>query len=187
MNGATYSRSFWYVRGGGSLKAESSCIPRKVCTCLNPVHPLPAQSSKMGMEAVMALLEATPDTPACVVSLSGNQSVRLPLMECVQMVSHVACPGRAPREVPRACAPLGSAAPPTPRTPELPVVQASQGPASRPPPHWPPRGPAVPLAVLHGAGGTHTSPPPGVAPWVRCCPLAGLRVFKPAVLWVWGG
>lgn len=50
-------------------------------------HPLPVQSSKMGMEAVMALLEATPDTPACVVSLSGNQSVRLPLMECVQMVS----------------------------------------------------------------------------------------------------
>lgn len=40
----------------------------------------------MGMEAVMALLEATPDTPACVVSLSGNQSVRLPLMECVQVV-----------------------------------------------------------------------------------------------------
>uniref|UniRef100_A0A452SIF3 Phosphofructokinase, liver type n=1 Tax=Ursus americanus TaxID=9643 RepID=A0A452SIF3_URSAM len=44
-------------------------------------------SSKMGMEAVMALLEATPDTQACVVSLSGNQSVRLPLMECVQVVS----------------------------------------------------------------------------------------------------
>lgn len=32
------------------------------------------QSSKMGMEAVMALLEATPDTPACVVSLPGNLS-----------------------------------------------------------------------------------------------------------------
>lgn len=41
----------------------------------------------MGVEAVLALLEATPDTPACVVSLSGNQAVRLPLMECVQMVS----------------------------------------------------------------------------------------------------
>lgn len=41
----------------------------------------------MGVEAVMALLEATPDTPACVVSLSGNQPVRLPLMECVQVVS----------------------------------------------------------------------------------------------------
>ncbi|XP_070609242.1 ATP-dependent 6-phosphofructokinase, liver type [Erythrolamprus reginae] len=46
-------------------------------------------SSKMGMEAVMALLEATPDTPACVVSLSGNQSVRLPLMECVQVTKDV--------------------------------------------------------------------------------------------------
>lgn len=40
----------------------------------------------MGVEAVMALLEATPETPACVVSLSGNQAVRLPLMECVQVV-----------------------------------------------------------------------------------------------------
>lgn len=41
----------------------------------------------MGVEAVMALLEGTPETPACVVSLSGNQAVRLPLMECVQVVS----------------------------------------------------------------------------------------------------
>lgn len=45
------------------------------------------QGSRMGVEAVMALLEGTPDTPACVVSLSGNQAVRLPLMECVQVVS----------------------------------------------------------------------------------------------------
>uniref|UniRef100_A0A8C0HRU4 ATP-dependent 6-phosphofructokinase n=1 Tax=Buteo japonicus TaxID=224669 RepID=A0A8C0HRU4_9AVES len=44
-------------------------------------------ASRMGVEAVLALLEATPATPACVVSLSGNQAVRLPLMECVQMVS----------------------------------------------------------------------------------------------------
>lgn len=41
----------------------------------------------MGVEAVVALLQATPETPACVVSLNGNQAVRLPLMECVQMVS----------------------------------------------------------------------------------------------------
>lgn len=41
----------------------------------------------MGVEAVLALLETTANTPACVVSLSGNQSVRVPLMECVQMVS----------------------------------------------------------------------------------------------------
>ncbi|NXQ58846.1 PFKAP protein, partial [Anthoscopus minutus] len=46
-------------------------------------------ASRMGVEAVLALLEATPDTPACVVSLSGNQSVRLPLMECVQMTQEV--------------------------------------------------------------------------------------------------
>uniref|UniRef100_H2SJI6 Phosphofructokinase, muscle b n=1 Tax=Takifugu rubripes TaxID=31033 RepID=H2SJI6_TAKRU len=44
-------------------------------------------ASRMGVEAVMALLEATPETPACVVSLSGNMAVRLPLMECVQVVN----------------------------------------------------------------------------------------------------
>uniref|UniRef100_A0A8D3DT64 ATP-dependent 6-phosphofructokinase n=1 Tax=Scophthalmus maximus TaxID=52904 RepID=A0A8D3DT64_SCOMX len=42
-------------------------------------------ASRMGVEAVLALLETTANTPACVVSLCGNQSVRLPLMECVQM------------------------------------------------------------------------------------------------------
>ncbi|MBN3295201.1 PFKAL protein, partial [Amia calva] len=46
-------------------------------------------SSKMGVEAVVALLEATPETPACVISLCGNQAVRLPLMECVQMTKEV--------------------------------------------------------------------------------------------------
>ncbi|XP_030302360.1 ATP-dependent 6-phosphofructokinase, platelet type isoform X2 [Calypte anna] len=46
-------------------------------------------ASRMGVEAVLALLEGTPATPACVVSLSGNQSVRLPLMECVQMTQQV--------------------------------------------------------------------------------------------------
>uniref|UniRef100_A0A9J7X0T5 6-phosphofructokinase n=1 Tax=Cyprinus carpio carpio TaxID=630221 RepID=A0A9J7X0T5_CYPCA len=43
-------------------------------------------SSKMGVEAVVALLEATPETSACVIGLSGNQAMRLPLMECVNMV-----------------------------------------------------------------------------------------------------
>uniref|UniRef100_A0A671R403 ATP-dependent 6-phosphofructokinase, platelet type-like n=1 Tax=Sinocyclocheilus anshuiensis TaxID=1608454 RepID=A0A671R403_9TELE len=43
-------------------------------------------ASRMGVEAVLALLEASPGTPACVVSLCGNQAVRLPLMECVQML-----------------------------------------------------------------------------------------------------
>ncbi|XP_028933706.1 ATP-dependent 6-phosphofructokinase, platelet type isoform X2 [Ornithorhynchus anatinus] len=46
-------------------------------------------ASRMGVEAVLALLEATPVTPACVVSLCGNQAVRLPLMECVQMTQAV--------------------------------------------------------------------------------------------------
>ncbi|XP_077471284.1 ATP-dependent 6-phosphofructokinase, platelet type-like isoform X3 [Stigmatopora argus] len=46
-------------------------------------------ASRMGVEAVLALLEASPGTPACVVSLVGNQAVRLPLMECVQMTQEV--------------------------------------------------------------------------------------------------
>ncbi|XP_044151249.1 ATP-dependent 6-phosphofructokinase, platelet type isoform X1 [Bufo gargarizans] len=46
-------------------------------------------ASRMGVECVLALLEATPETPACVVSLCGNQAVRLPLMECVQMTQEV--------------------------------------------------------------------------------------------------
>lgn len=45
------------------------------------------QSTKLGVEAVIALMDATPDTPACVIGLSGNHAVRLPLMECVEMVS----------------------------------------------------------------------------------------------------
>lgn len=45
------------------------------------------QSSKLGVEAVVALMEASPDTPACVIGLSGNHPVRLPLVECVEMVS----------------------------------------------------------------------------------------------------
>ena len=36
----------------------------------------------MGAEAVLALMDATPDSEACVVSLDGNSSVRVPLMEC---------------------------------------------------------------------------------------------------------
>uniref|UniRef100_A0A3Q3WJH9 ATP-dependent 6-phosphofructokinase n=1 Tax=Mola mola TaxID=94237 RepID=A0A3Q3WJH9_MOLML len=46
-------------------------------------------ASRMGVEAVLALLEASANTPACVVSLVGNQAVRVPLMECVQMTQEV--------------------------------------------------------------------------------------------------
>jgi len=45
------------------------------------------QGCRMGAEAVLALMDAKPDTPACVVSLDGNQTVRVPLMECVERVS----------------------------------------------------------------------------------------------------
>lgn len=44
----------------------------------------------MGAEAVMAIMEATPETEACVVTLDGNQAVRLPLMECVRRTKAVA-------------------------------------------------------------------------------------------------
>ncbi|VDI75586.1 6-phosphofructokinase 1 [Mytilus galloprovincialis] len=43
----------------------------------------------MGAEAVLALMDAKPDTPACVVSLDGNQTVRVPLMECVERTKSV--------------------------------------------------------------------------------------------------
>ncbi|KAI2809430.1 hypothetical protein BLOT_000579 [Blomia tropicalis] len=46
--------------------------------------------SRMGAEAVLALLEATPDSQACVVSLDGNQAVRVPLMQCVEKTKSVA-------------------------------------------------------------------------------------------------
>ncbi|KAK7789689.1 hypothetical protein R5R35_011511 [Gryllus longicercus] len=46
--------------------------------------------SRMGAEAVMALMEADENTDACVISLVGNQAVRLPLMECVKRTKAVA-------------------------------------------------------------------------------------------------
>ncbi|XP_034317511.2 ATP-dependent 6-phosphofructokinase isoform X3 [Magallana gigas] len=45
--------------------------------------------SRMGAEAVLALMDATPNTPACVCSLDGNQTVRVPLMECVERTQAV--------------------------------------------------------------------------------------------------
>ncbi|XP_013772236.1 ATP-dependent 6-phosphofructokinase-like isoform X2 [Limulus polyphemus] len=44
---------------------------------------------RMGAEAVLALFEATPESEACVVSLDGNQAVRVPLMECVEKTKRV--------------------------------------------------------------------------------------------------
>lgn len=45
---------------------------------------------RMGAEAVMALMDAKPDTEACVISLDGNQAVRVPLMGCVERTKKVA-------------------------------------------------------------------------------------------------
>lgn len=44
----------------------------------------------MGAEAVMALMEATEKTIPCIISLDGNQAVRVPLMECVERTQAVA-------------------------------------------------------------------------------------------------
>ena len=40
----------------------------------------------MGAEAVFALMDATPETEACVISIDGNQAVRTNLMQCVERV-----------------------------------------------------------------------------------------------------
>eukprot|EP00096_Caligus_rogercresseyi_P010466 TRINITY_DN3820_c0_g1_i1.p1 TRINITY_DN3820_c0_g1~~TRINITY_DN3820_c0_g1_i1.p1 ORF type:complete len:799 (-),score=216.24 TRINITY_DN3820_c0_g1_i1:374-2605(-) len=45
--------------------------------------------SRMGAEAVLALMEAGPDTEPCVVSLKGNIAVRVPLMACVHKTQDV--------------------------------------------------------------------------------------------------
>uniref|UniRef100_A0A0N4ZWF9 ATP-dependent 6-phosphofructokinase n=1 Tax=Parastrongyloides trichosuri TaxID=131310 RepID=A0A0N4ZWF9_PARTI len=39
--------------------------------------------SRMGAEAVLALMEMTPESEPCVISIEGNQIVRVPLMKCV--------------------------------------------------------------------------------------------------------
>ena len=44
----------------------------------------------MGIEAVLALMRATPDSEAQVVTLDGNSSVCLPLMQCVHKTQAVA-------------------------------------------------------------------------------------------------
>uniref|UniRef100_A0A914DK92 ATP-dependent 6-phosphofructokinase n=1 Tax=Acrobeloides nanus TaxID=290746 RepID=A0A914DK92_9BILA len=38
---------------------------------------------RMGAEATIALMEMTPESEPCVISIDGNQIVRVPLMECV--------------------------------------------------------------------------------------------------------
>jgi len=46
-------------------------------------------AARMGAEAVLALMDAEPDTPACVISIEGNSTVRVPLMECVERTQDV--------------------------------------------------------------------------------------------------
>jgi 6-phosphofructokinase 1 len=45
---------------------------------------------RMGAEAVMALVEADENTEPCIISLDGNQAVRVPLMDCVKRTKAVA-------------------------------------------------------------------------------------------------
>ncbi|CAF3365741.1 unnamed protein product [Rotaria socialis] len=46
--------------------------------------------TRMGTEAVLALMEATPTSQPVVIALSGNQTVRVPLMHCVEKTTAVA-------------------------------------------------------------------------------------------------
>ena len=46
--------------------------------------------TRMGCEAVLALLESEAETPACVISLRGNQMVRVPMMDAVAKTQQVA-------------------------------------------------------------------------------------------------
>ncbi|CAJ0944459.1 unnamed protein product [Ranitomeya imitator] len=81
---ATFTRSVYRTHGTAyCVLSPCRMMPSDICvfSCV--------QASRMGVECVLALLEATPETPACVVSLCGNQAVRLPLMECVQMTQEV--------------------------------------------------------------------------------------------------
>lgn len=98
----------------------------------------------------MALLEATPDTQACVVSLSGNQSVRLPLMECVQVVSSALPQGaRWGSQERQPCSALLG---PVPHRPTCPS-RASRGPTQwaccTSPSHPVSLGPAAPVTCGH--------------------------------------
>ena len=43
-----------------------------------------------GVEAVKAVLDATPDTPTCVIAINENKIVRKPLMEAVQDTKRLA-------------------------------------------------------------------------------------------------
>lgn len=45
--------------------------------------------ARMGAEAVLACMEAKPETEPCVISLAGNHAVRVPLMQCVQKTQAV--------------------------------------------------------------------------------------------------
>uniref|UniRef100_A0A914RV31 6-phosphofructokinase n=1 Tax=Parascaris equorum TaxID=6256 RepID=A0A914RV31_PAREQ len=42
---------------------------------------------RMGAEAVLALMEMTPESEPCVVSIDGNLMVRVPLMQCSRRIS----------------------------------------------------------------------------------------------------
>jgi 6-phosphofructokinase 1 len=43
----------------------------------------------MGAEAVLALMDMSPESEPCVISIDGNQMVRVPLMACVKRTQGV--------------------------------------------------------------------------------------------------
>ena len=67
-----------------------SKLLKKKKQILNIKHYHVVFARRMGAEAVLALMDANPDTEACVVSLDGNAAVRVPLMACVEKTQAVA-------------------------------------------------------------------------------------------------
>lgn len=77
-----------YSGHGVSYHSELYCANTRLFLVVNLLFIVYCiKACRMGAEAVLALMDATPETPACVVSLDGNQTVRVPLMECVERVN----------------------------------------------------------------------------------------------------
>ncbi|CAJ0914045.1 unnamed protein product, partial [Mesorhabditis belari] len=76
-------------RDGTAISADMS--PFWV-TCKEGGHPSAFDrilGCRMGAEAVLALMEMTPESEPCVISIDGNSMVRVPLMQCVERTQAV--------------------------------------------------------------------------------------------------
>ena len=72
-----------HVQRGGAPTAFDRILACRLVMIRNIIEVI-LMMFRMGAEAVLALMDATPSTPAVVVSLNGNAAVRIPLMDCVE-------------------------------------------------------------------------------------------------------